>query len=350
MRALVLEDFGTMAVQERPRPEPQRGEVLMRILATGICGSDTHGYMGETGRRSPGQVMGHETVGRVEGFGSGSHGTELEIGGLATFNPLVGCGMCSACKREEPQLCPGKYVIGADPSRNGAFSEFVAVPTRNVIPLPEDMPISHAVLIEPLAVALHALRRAGLKRGETVLVVGGGPIGQSTVLAARYLGAAGIVASEPDAGRRALMAQLGAEVIDPTVGDVPTEVTRILGAHADKAVDAVGMEKTLRAALESTRLGGTVCLVGLAVPNIGLDAYQLSVQERTLVGTFCYAPTDFRDAADCLAQWPTGAELLVSRSISLEQAPTTFASLAAGDVPPGKVVIYLGQELGDAGA
>jgi threonine dehydrogenase-like Zn-dependent dehydrogenase len=340
---LVLEDYGRLAVQEHARPSAGPGEVLVRIIATGICGSDIHGYAGETGRRSPGQIMGHETVGRIEELGNGVHQPGLEVGVRVTYNPLVGCGDCPPCHHWEPHYCPDKYVIGADPRRSAAFAEFVAVPAGNIVVLPQDMPAAYGALIEPLAVALHAVRRAGLQPGETLLVVGGGPIGQSAVLAARFIGAARILASEPDAARRELMARLGAETIDPATREVPTEVGRILGGPVDRALDAVGLEATLRTALEATRLGGTVCLAGLAAPRIGLDAYRLSVQERGIMGTFCYAPGDFRDAAQYVACVPNGIEHLISRSVALEDAPAIFASLAAGNVPPGKVLVYMGQ-------
>lgn len=341
MKTLVLEDFGCLQVRERPRPEPSPDDVLVRVTATGICGSDIHGYAGETGRRSRGQVMGHETVGRIETVGSSVSRTDLGLGRLVTFNPLIGCGRCPSCGCGEPHHCSDKEVVGASAARPGAFAEFVTVPADNIVVLPDSMPAEHGALIEPLAVALHAVRRAGLRPGETLLVVGGGPIGQSTVLAGRLVGAHRILASEPNPHRRELLSRLGAEPLDPTTREVRDEVRELLLGPADRAVDAVGLESTLRTSLESVRVGGTVCLAGLSVPRIGLDAYSLSVQERAVVGAFCYTPQDFADAAAFIAGQPSGVEHLISTVAGLDDAPSLFAELAAGQVPAGKVLVQM---------
>ena len=155
MRVLVLEDWWKLVVAERPDSAPAGRQVLLEIHATGICGSDIHGFTGETGRRRPGQVMGHETVGRVIALGDGV-GTEfgLKVGAVATVNPVVSCGNCDRCRAGAEQACPSRSVIGVDPSVSSAFAEKMLAPAENVIPLPGTMPIDYGALIEPLAVAI----------------------------------------------------------------------------------------------------------------------------------------------------------------------------------------------------
>ena len=187
MRALVYRGPHDIAVEDRPDPEPGPDEVLLRITATGICGSDLHGYTGENGRRHPGQVMGHETVGRIAAVGPGVTG--LEPGRLATVNPVVGCGECAQCAAGTEQLCPRRKVIGVDREISSAFAELMLAPARNVVLLPDDLPEEYGALIEPLAVGYHAARNGRVGPDDAVLVIGGGPIGQAAALAVRRLGA-----------------------------------------------------------------------------------------------------------------------------------------------------------------
>ncbi|MGH3500648.1 MAG: zinc-dependent alcohol dehydrogenase, partial [Nocardioidaceae bacterium] len=182
MRALVLRDFGDLTVEARPDPVPGPGEALVRITATGICGSDLHGFTGESGRRAPGQVMGHETVATVH-TASGTGGPPA--GSVVTVNPVLYCGRCPTCRAGREQACPDKKVIGVHPEVSSAFAELMAVPARNLVELPGTMPVEYGALVEPLAVGYHALRRGDCGSGDTVLVVGAGPIGQACVLAAR---------------------------------------------------------------------------------------------------------------------------------------------------------------------
>jgi threonine dehydrogenase-like Zn-dependent dehydrogenase len=341
MKALVLEDFGRMGVQERPQPSPAREEVLIEIVATGICGSDIHGYTGENGRRTPGQIMGHETVGIVAEIGTDAQSDEFAVGDVVTFNPVVVPAEEVQRFSGREQHCPGKYVIGVAHDVVAAFAQYVAVPARNVVRLDPDMPVEYGALIEPLAVGVHAVRRVAVDGSSTVLVIGGGPIGQSVILAARMAGARDIVVSEPDAGRRALCERLAARAIDPAAGPVPEQVRRLLGDLADVAIDAVGTEQTVAAALESVHLGAMVCLVGMGAPQFVLPAYKVSTEERSLVGSFTYSAQDFRDAAHWVSSAPPELEELISRQVRLEDGPQAFADLARGDGTAGKVLVRL---------
>jgi L-iditol 2-dehydrogenase len=240
---------------------------------------------------------------------------------------------------------PRKYVIGVAPEVPASFADYVLVPARNVVALPDGLPIELGALIEPLAVAVHAVRRlprSGLGR---VLVIGGGPIGQSVVVALRDAGARTIIVSEPDAARRELIQRLGAETVDPAEGPVADQL-RERGGLADAAVDAVGITPTVRDALTSTVLGASICLVGMGAPQMTLDAYLVSTEERALLGSFTYGSDDFAHAAQIIGGDPETYRALISREIDVADADAAFAALAAGDGTPGKVLVRFDRESG----
>src|SRR5690606_32101626 len=182
VRALVLTDFHQLDLVEVDRPEPGPGEVLLRICATGICGSDVHGFTGENGRRVPGQIMGHESSGTIAALGEGVDPAALPVGAPATFNPVVVPPAEAEEFRGREQHASGKLVIGVAQERPASFADYVLAPARNVLLVDPDLPLHLGALIEPLAVAVHAVGRGAPQAEEKVLVIGGGPIGQSILL------------------------------------------------------------------------------------------------------------------------------------------------------------------------
>lgn len=342
VRTLVLEEFGRMALADRPIPDVANGDVLIRVAFTGICGSDIHGYTGHNGRRAVGQVMGHESSGTIEGFGPGDQPHGLTIGDAVTFNPVVLPVEDRVEFADREQHSPRKSVIGVDPTRNASFADYIVVPAVNVLRLADGMPVEHGALVEPTAVALHAIRRAGVIGHERVLVIGGGPIGQSVVLVLRALGVPEVYVSEISPGRRSLIEGMGVPVIDPSAGDLVEALGRH-GGPVDVTIDAVGSSRSLADALACTVLGGTVCLVGMGEPQVRLDAFQISTAERTLVGSFTYSARDFADAAELVADNPVTAASLISRVIEPESADEAFMNLANGDEIPGKVLVAFAQ-------
>lgn len=341
MRSLVLTDFGSLDVESRPIPEPGDAEVLLRVIATGICGSDVHGYTGENGRRVPGQIMGHESVGRIAAAGPGVGG--LDVGSLATFNPVV-VPIAEAGRFDgREQHCPDKTVIGVAPEVPAAFADYVLVPARNVVPLPVAMPPLYGALIEPIAVALHAVRRAHVPADERALVVGGGPIGQSAVVALTIMGVHEIYVSEVDRRRRELCRKLGATAFDPSSA-TPAEQLAGHGGPVPLAVDAVGLTRTIDDALGATELGGRVALVGMGSPRLDLDAFRVSTAERTLIGSFTYSMADFRDAARYAGKAPEILRHLISDVVTPDRAAAAFDTLAHGSPPAGKILVDFSGE------
>jgi threonine dehydrogenase-like Zn-dependent dehydrogenase len=341
MRALVLSDFWKLTVDEVPEPAPSAGDVLIEVLATGICGSDVHGYTGENGRRVPGQVMGHETVGRVLAVGADVPGDTVAVGDAVTVNPVLHCGRCRQCAAGREQACPGKTVIGVTPELCSAFAERMAVPARNAVRLPAGMPIEHGALVEPLSVGYHALVRGGCRAGEAVLVIGGGPIGQACVLAAQRMGAHRVAVSEPAPHRRELNARLGAAVVDPTAtDDVPAAVRTALAGEPTLVVDAVGSTRTLATAFDCAPLGATVVLVGMGAPALDVAAYEISTKERSVVGSFCYSAAEFRDTTEWAATVPEALSTLIEGRTDLAGGPTSFDALARGSDPASKILVF----------
>jgi threonine dehydrogenase-like Zn-dependent dehydrogenase len=338
MRALVLRDFYDIAVEERPDPVPGSGQAVVEVIATGICGSDFHGYSGENGRRRPGQIMGHETVGRVRELGTDV--AELKVGQLVTVNPVMSCHACPACLSGQEHWCSQRVVLGVAPEIPAAFADQVAVPAENLVPLPDDMPEELGALVEPMAVGYHAVRRGQPVPDDRLLVIGGGPIGQACLLAAQRLGVGALALSDVSASRRALCARLGAAVIDPAAGDLVDAVASELGGPPTLVVDAVGISQTVADALAASSLGSRIVLVGMGSPQLNLAAYTLSTAERSLIGSFTYSAAEFADTAEWVGTVPEGIDALIDGRVGWDGAPQSFDDLARGRSSASKILVF----------
>ena len=338
MKALVLRGDYDIAVEERPDPQPTPGEVVVEVIATGICGSDFHGYSGENGRRHPGQVMGHETVGRIGELGAEVAG--LELGQLVTVNPVMSCHACPVCLAGQEHWCRQRVVLGVAPEISAAFADRVAVPATNIVALPEDMPEELGALVEPMAVGYHAVRRGNATAHDRVLVIGGGPIGQACLMAARRMGVSALALSDVSPSRRDLCARLGAAVIDPATEDVGEAAAAKLGGPATLVVDAVGVNQTVDNALAASGLGSRIVLVGMGSPRLELAAYAVSTEERTLIGSFTYNAAEFAETAAWVGSIPDGIEALIDGRVGWEGAPQSFDDLARGRSTASKILVF----------
>jgi threonine dehydrogenase-like Zn-dependent dehydrogenase len=338
VKALVLRGAYDIAVEDRPEPQAGPDDVIIKVIATGICGSDFHGYSGENGRRHPGQVMGHETVGRIDELGA--EVTGLAVGQLVTLNPVLGCGACAACRDGQQQWCSRRVVLGVAPEISAAFADRVAVRASNVVALPEEMPEELGALVEPLAVGYHAVRRGGGGADDRVLVIGGGPIGQACLLAARRLGVTNLAVSDVSPSRRDLCAKLGTQVIDPSAENLAEAVTARLGGTATLVVDAVGVSPTVKDAFAASGLGSRIVLVGMGSPRLDLDAYAVSTGERTLIGAFTYTADDFAKTAAWVGTVPEGIGALIDGRVGWDGAPQSFEDLARGRSAASKILVF----------
>jgi threonine dehydrogenase-like Zn-dependent dehydrogenase len=285
--------------------------------------------------------MGHETVGRVEALGAGvPPGPGLAPGTPVTVNPLMTCKSCAACTTGREQSCPQRRIIGVTPDIVSAFAEFLVAPAENLVSLPADLPLEHGALVEPLTVGHHAVRRGAVTAADRVLVIGGGPIGQACLLAARRLGVEQIVVTEPNADRRALLTRLGAPALDPSAAAVVDAVPESLGGPATVVLDAVGSSTSLGDALSCSTFGATVVLVGMGSPEVHLPAYAISTEERSLVGSFCYTEADFRETASWVGTGVSDLAPLIDGRVGMAEAPAAFYELAKGESAASKVLVY----------
>ena len=264
----------------------------------------------------------------------------LSVGQLVTVNPVMSCGECWACESGQEQWCSRRVVLGVAPEIPAAFADRVAVPAGNIVPLPEDMPEELGALVEPMAVGYHAVRRGQPRPEDRVLVIGGGPIGQACLLAARRLGVQALALSDVSPSRRDLCARLGAEVVDPSAGDLPLAVADRLGGPATLVLDAVGLSPTVADAMAASGLGSRIVLVGMGSPQLELSAYALSTQERALIGSFTYSAAEFADTAEWVGTVPDGIGALIDGRVGWEGAPQSFDDLARGRSAASKILVF----------
>jgi threonine dehydrogenase-like Zn-dependent dehydrogenase len=316
MRALVWHGGDRLEVEALPEPTPGEGEVLLEVELAGICGSDLHPYRGHPGPRRPPLVLGHEAVGSVQG----------QPGRFVVF-PLVVCGACAACRRGEENLCERRGLLGLD--RQGVFAERVPVRADALVPVPDGLDPHVAVLVEPLATSLSALRIDHVDAGDTVLVLGGGPIGLLAVYTALARGAR-VTCAEPVAERRALAERFGATTVLADAADAAP-------GEADVAVDAVGIEQTLRAAVAGVRSGGVVALVGLGQAEGSMPAGDLVRRGVTVRGHYAYTRRDFEDALALLAASPPPVDWLTV--LDLGEGAEGFRILVEEPAAAAKVLL-----------
>ena len=303
MKALVYTALKTLEMREIAEPRPEAGEVLVRVTATGICGSDIHGFLGHSARRKPGLVLGHEAVGIVAALGDGVDSALLNT--RVSINPLISCGHCAACSAGRQNVCAQWRLLGLDTTQGG-FAEAVVVPARNVIPLPEHVTDAAAVMIEPLANAIHLLSHMPAEAGlfPTAVIFGGGTLGAAILAVARARGIRVLALSEPNPQRARVAEELGAEyVINPRDADVVAEIHRLTnGRGVDIALDAVGLEVTRQSAATVVARGGTVLLLGLDAGPTTFDFHDIIRREVRLQCSFAYTERAFAAAFEMVAQ------------------------------------------------
>ncbi len=340
MKAMVLAEYKRLELVDVPQPSPGSGEVLIRVAACGICGSDVHGYDGSSGRRIPPIVMGHEAAGVVAEVGAGVH--SWRPGDRVTFDSTVSCGECAFCRRGDVNLCERREVLGVscgEYRRAGAFAEYLIVPERILYALPDAMPFAEAAMLEAISVALHAVRMAGVRGGETALIVGAGMIGLLTLQAARIAGCSRVLVADIDATRLRMAEVLGAdEVLQLSGAEMSREVLRRTAAGVDVALEAVGREETVMAAIESVAKGGTVVLIGNISPRVSIPLQTVVSRQLRLQGTAASAG-EYPQAIELVASGKIKVKPLISAVAPLEEGPRWFERLYANEPNLMKIVL-----------
>ena len=343
MKALLLSSYKNLELTDLPVPSPGPEEVLIRVAACGICGSDVHGYDGGSGRRIPPIVMGHEAAGIVESVGASVK--DFAHGDRVTFDSTVYCGACPNCLRGDINLCDNRQVLGVscgDYRRAGAFAEFVAVPARILHRLPENFAFAEAAMLEAVAVAIHGVNLAHLQPNDTALVIGAGTIGVLTLQALRAARCKKVFVTDVDADRLKLAQQLGAT---KTFLSNETLQAQIL-AHTnnqgvDVALECVGRTETIAAAIDATRKGGTVVLVGNITPNVNLPLQKVVSRQIRLQGS-CASAGEYPRAIELMASGAIQVKPLISAIAPLEEGAAWFTRLYNREPNLLKVVLTPG--------
>lgn len=327
MNGLVYEGNGTVSPTQLTAASPAAGEVQIAVAYTGLCGTDLHIVHGSMDQRvrTP-LVFGHEMSGTVSAVGEGV--TDWAAGDAVTVMPLDWDGTCPACLAGNQHICQNLDFIGIDSP--GSLQQLWNVPERTLVRIPAATPLDHAALIEPVAVAVHDVRRSELTAGDRAVVIGGGPIGLLIATVARHFGA-DVLVIELDEKRRAQIADLGFATLDPRERDQKDAVDEWTGgAGADVVFEVSGAAQAVLGATDLAKVRGTIVVVAIHPTPRPLDLQRVFWRELRILGARVYQRADFETAVELIAAGVIPADRLISRIVSLDEAPAAFAELESG--------------------
>lgn len=341
MKALMLKEYNQFEVQDVPEPEFGPKDILVRVRACGICGSDVHGFDGSSGRRIPPLIMGHEASGVIAEVGE--EVTRWKKDDRVTFDSTVSCGDCDFCREGHINLCDNRKVLGVscgDYRQHGAFAEYVVVPQHIVYELPGELSFEAAAMIEAVSVAVHAVNRTPLELGDSAVVVGSGMIGLLVVQALRNAGCGKVIAVDLEDKKLAMAEELGADFsFNPKNVDAAAEVRKLTeGKGAHVAIEVVGATPTVQLAIESVRKGGAVTMVGNLAPEVQLPLQSVVTRELSLYGT-CASNGEYKACIDLMSRGAIQVDPLITAYSSLDEASDYFDRLHAGEDGLMKVIV-----------
>ena len=333
MKAVCLEAISKLLTRDIEKPVPGPEDLLVRIEASGICGTDRHLFHGEFPCKPP-VTLGHEFSGIIEAMGSSTSG--FAIGDRVTGDPNIACGRCAWCHAGRVNLCRNLQAIGIH--RDGGLADYVIVPQKQAFLLPASLDPAYGALCEPLACCIHGVDVAQIQQGSTVLVLGGGVIGLLTVQLAKLAGANVILATRQKS-KRDLALRLGASaVIDPTATDIQAEMQSLTNGGVDVVMECAGVPETVEQAPRLARPGGAVVIVGVVSQGlkVSYEPFDLLFREVAIKTSFLN-PFTHRRAADLIAAGTIQIEPLISRRISLDEVPQVIANQPG----PGEVKVLM---------
>lgn len=344
MRALLLREYNQLEMAEMPAPDPAADELLVRVDACGICGSDVHGYDGSSGRRIPPLVMGHEAAGTV--VARGAKCEKFAVGDRVTFDSTVYCGKCVYCRRGQMNLCEEREVLGVscgDYRRMGAFAEMVAVPERIAYRLPDELSFAEAAMLEAVSVAMHAVRLTPPETADTAVVIGAGMIGALTAQAARGYGYAEVIVADVDGNRLKRIGELGFKYpMQATGEELVRKVHEMTGGlGADAVFEAVGKNETVNVAIDCARKGGRVTLIGNVTPEVTLPLQKVVSREVRLQGSAA-SSGEYPKAMEWMKDGTIRVKPLISAVAPLEEGAEWFKRLYGRE--PGLMKVILAPQ------
>ncbi|MEU1753060.1 alcohol dehydrogenase catalytic domain-containing protein [Micromonospora matsumotoense] len=329
MKAVVYRSARHLEVERRDPEPPGPGQLRIAVAYTGICGTDLHVYHGDMDARVAAPVViGHEMSGRVAEIGAGVTGHA--VGQPVTVLPTRFCGRCVACRRGNPHICHAMDFLGVDSP--GAMQSSWTVPAELVVPLPDGLPLDEAALVEPVAVAVHDVRRGRVTDADQVVVVGGGPVGVLIATVARQRGAR-VLLVEPDPFRRAVATGIGIDAVDPGETEVAALVdARTGGAGADVAFEVSGSAAGVGTAVDVLTTRGRLVMVAIHPQPRPVNLHRVFWRELELLGARLYQRDDMVEAVRLVASGAIPARQLISRVVPADAAASAFTALEGGGV------------------
>ena len=326
MRSLIYKGPGTLELVEKDIPVPKPNEVLLKVKACGICGSDVHGYLGLTGRRLSGVAMGHEFSAVISGIGS--EVKDHSIGERVIVQPINSCGKCRYCEEGNNNLCPNRGLMGVLEIQ-GAMSEYVCVPEKLLIPMSDDCSFEVGALAEPLTVAYATINKINDYTDKTVLILGSGMIGLCILEMLKKKNPKTTVVSDLSNARLEMALKRGAdEIINPSERDFLSEVNRITNGNLfDITIEAVGVESSANQSIKALRKNGVSIWAGVSQREMVIDMQEIVVSQRTIIGSMNYTHQDFVNVVNLLNDSQLDTTGLITDIISLDQAAAMFDEL-----------------------
>jgi (R,R)-butanediol dehydrogenase/meso-butanediol dehydrogenase/diacetyl reductase len=327
MRAMVYEGPERLAVREVPVPAPGPDEALIRTRYIGICGSDLHLWAGDIGGVDPPVVIGHEIMGEVVAAPLDSAGGRFAAGDRVVVEPMLTCGHCRPCREGYEHVCHSLKIMGVH--ADGGAAPLMRVPVRRLHRVPDALPSEIAALAEPVAVAVHMVKRAEIALGDSVLVIGGGPIGYLVAAVARAGGAGRVAISEVSQARLDFCRRAGFDVIDARASDTAEAMRTMTGGEgADVVVEVAGHPSASPVMIDAARGWGRVLIGGVHGTKPPVDLRAISVKELRLIGARVYTSREFATAIALLASGALDVAKLVTSVVPLDEAvPRGFKPL-----------------------
>ena len=331
MLAAIIQKPEVMELREAPKPVLSEGEALIQVRYTGVCGTDVHLLHGHHATATFPLIPGHEMIGElVEIKGKGAE--EFCIGQRVVAQEVLSCGRCSACAKGEDNVCQSLKIIGIH--AEGSFAQYVKVPIRKMLAVPDEIDDELAAMTEPLAVAVHDVRLSGLKVGEQVLVIGGGPIGMLIAIVARAAGARNVVISEIKKFRREFAQKMGFSVIDPTAADFDAQLWALSGNEGfDVSFEVAGVKSAITTCVDHTKSTGTIMVIAITKEPLPVDTGKIFAKELTVKGARIHNFYNFKGALELLQDKSVAEDVrkLISKVYPFSDIGAAFAYAEHGE-------------------